>query len=340
MAREKRISEFDDENSEFSDEYEYEDEDSEFSDEYEYEDDDGEFSEDDCEDYEDESEFSYGYESDDEDGAKLSELQALSNQTVRIKKYVIAFIPLFIAALMWMIIVIANSSATKARSQEKFDISIEELIINKDNRLEQKMAVKNNSKYDVSKMTVGLEFVDTSNNKKLGTVELETNGRVDAGEKTVYHTVFSKNAFTYDNYYYILNSDLDDIKVKVELWEVNFSDGKIINYSNYSWFWDSILYIFLLILTICYSAMWLFYIFKYTYCKKCKTVLAFKKVEDKIVGSNKASWNKVKEYKNYYGEKEVKIVRASGEELAHRIKYRCGCCGNVMYRTRTERIEK
>ena len=273
----------------------------------------------------------------------------------KIKKYALALLPLLIGAIIWTVIIVANTMATASKAQDKFDIVPGKLTRttyadNGQSEFKYSMTVKNNSKYNVKKLVVKLRFVDTENKKGLGEINLNANGDLDAAEESSYTATFRKTNFDIDDYNYLQTADLDNIKIRVELLEVYFYDTRDVDYANNSWFLIGLFpdffgamsgwfYIFLLALTIIYSTIWLIYVIGFTRCKACNAVLAIEEVGSKVFGSNEDSLNKPKEHSDESRSKNLIMVKAEGENVARKIMYRCTCCGNITYEAKTEMYE-
>lgn len=278
-----------------------------------------------------ESEFS------DDHSERSAEIEAFKlglRKAQRTKKYLLAAIPLFVCAAIWIVILISSLASAASRSVKKFDISYTPLkYVSSDyEHIEFDVSVKNNSKHDAYRIDMTLSFFDGK--ALIGTLPIYTQSTLDSKEEKAYTVKMSERTLDDGVYDDLLERDLSKIAVEAKITEIEF-----LGESNDSG--NSFIFIFLAAISVGICAGWVVHVYVNTFCKKCKTPLVVKTVGRREVDRHPASWNERRSVKDKKGNEIYTYEeRVSGEEIEYEYKRKCSCCGNVTYRKSFDRIAK
>ena len=276
---------------------------------------------------ENESVFSDGY------SERMAEVEAFKQSLKkheRIKKYILAAIPILAVMVLWIGIGISSLITSAAKSPKKFAVSPGALTYVEDRYIYFPLTIKNNSKYDAIEISILISLYEQDT--LLGTLDTHTTNISESGTEDTYRVTFNGANFDRETYKYMCGKDLSSFEIKTEITEIMFRGE-----SSTGGFFK----IFLAAISVGICVGWITHVYLNTYCKKCKTPLAVKTVGSREVGRRNASWDETRSVKDKKGNEVYSYKeRVCGEEIEYEYKRKCSCCADVTYRRAINRVAK
>ncbi len=250
------------------------------------------------------------------------------NNKARALKYILAFIPLFIVMIGWVIVISFDISGSIGKSADSFNIECTEIESIDNSSLAFDMNIANTSKHTATRVDILVSIFD--GDELVTTLNLNTKNWLYEKSEQIFTVRFSEYTVGNKAFSQLLTANPEDIEIATEIKEIAFYEPPISM---------TLAYVALAVLTLFISIMTASFSIS-TYCKNCKTPLALKKIGRRELDRNDASWTERRKITDSKGREILSYDEAvSGVEIEYEYKLMCTCCGAITYKKDTEKVK-
>lgn len=251
------------------------------------------------------------------------------NNKARALKYILAFIPLFIVMIGWVIVISLDISGSIGKSADSFNIECTEIESIENSSLAFDMNIANTSKHTATRVDILVSIFD--GDELVTTLNLNTKDWLYEKSEQIFTVRFSEYTVGNKAFSQLLTANPEDIEIATEIKEIAFYEPPISM---------TLAYVALAILTIFIAIITVSSAFVSTFCKNCKTPYALKEIGREELDRNEGNWTERRKIKDDKGREVLSYdVDVSGVIIDYKCKMICTCCGAITYKKDTEKVK-